>query len=284
MTYNIGWFSTGRDEAARDLLTTAYEAIQEGRIKGEMAFVFCNRERGEGEESDPFIDLVHTYGLELVCFSSKTFRSEMRRQGLRESRRLGRDADALKEWRILYDREVMKRLDAYKADLNVLSGYMLILGDEICRKYDVINLHPAAPGGPKGTWQEVIWQLVAQRATSTGVMMHLVTEALDEGPPIAYCTFSIRGEDFDPLWADMERKLATQSLAQIEREEGESESLFREIRRRGVIRELPLIVQTVAAFADGRIRIEHRQVIADGKVQERGYDLTTQIDRIVRGT
>lgn len=281
MAYKIGWFSTGRDEAARDLLTTAYEAIQKGQIKGEIAFVFCNRERGEGEESDRFIDLVRSYGLDLVCFSSRTFQPKMRREGLRESKRLGRDSDTLREWRILYDREVMKRLDAYGADLNVLSGYMLVLGDEMCRKYDVINLHPAAPGGPKGTWQEVIWQLIEQRATSTGVMMHLVTEALDEGPLIAYCIFPIRGGDFDPLWADMERKLATKSLAQIAREEGENEPLFREIRRRGVIRELPLIVQTVAAFADGRIQIENRQVIAEGKVQDRGYDLTAEIDRIV---
>ena len=90
MSYKIGWFSTGRDEAARTLLTTAYNAIQDGTIPGEIAFVFCNRERGEGAESDRFMDLVHEYGLRLVCFSCRTFRPEMRRQGLRESRRLGR--------------------------------------------------------------------------------------------------------------------------------------------------------------------------------------------------
>lgn len=281
MTYSIGWFSTGRDEAARDLLTTAYRAIQKGQIQGKIAFVFCNRERGEGDESDRFMDLVHTYGLELVCFSSRTFRREMRREGLQESKHLGVDSDTLKKWRILYDREIMKRLDPYGVDLNVLSGYMLILGDEMSRKYDVINLHPAAPGGPKGTWQEVIWELIEQRARSTGVMMHLVTEILDEGPPIAYCTFPIRGGDFDRLWVDMEQKLAMKSLTQIAREERENEPLFREIRRRGVIRELPLIVQTVAAFADGRIRIENRQVVAGGRVQDQGYDLTSEIDQIV---
>jgi phosphoribosylglycinamide formyltransferase-1 len=46
----------------------------------------------------------------------------------------------------------------------------------------MINLHPAAPGGPTGTWQEVIWQLIEGRAVETGVMMHLVTPELDRGP------------------------------------------------------------------------------------------------------
>ena len=58
----IGWFSTGRDEAARDLLTTVVDKIRDGTIDGEIAFVFCNRERGEAAESDRFLDLVESYG------------------------------------------------------------------------------------------------------------------------------------------------------------------------------------------------------------------------------
>jgi hypothetical protein len=38
MVYKIGWFSTGRDEAARDLLKTVYDNIQNGNIKGEISF------------------------------------------------------------------------------------------------------------------------------------------------------------------------------------------------------------------------------------------------------
>ena len=67
----------------------------------------------------------------------------------------------------------------------------------------MINLHPAAPGGPAGTWQEVIWQLIGNEAEETGVMMHMVTPKLDKGPPVAYCTFQIRGEPFDRYWFDV---------------------------------------------------------------------------------
>jgi phosphoribosylglycinamide formyltransferase-1 len=179
----LGWFSTGRDKAARDLLTVAQRSIALGEIQAEIAFVFCNRKLGESKPSDMFHRLVRGYGLPLITLSSRNFKAE-RGEG----------------WRLEYDREVMKQLEEFEADLSVLAGYMLIVGEEMCRKYDMINLHPAAPGGPKGSWQEVIWQLIETKAKETGVMMHLVTPRLDEGPPVAYCTFSIRGEPFDRYW------------------------------------------------------------------------------------
>jgi len=46
----------------------------------------------------------------------------------------------------------------------LLAGYMLVVGDVMCKKFDMINLHPAAPDGPAGTWQEVIWQLIKEKA------------------------------------------------------------------------------------------------------------------------
>ena len=92
-----------------------------------------------------------------------------------------------------------------KADIIVLAGYMLVVGEEICEIHDMINLHPAAPNGPAGTWQEVIWLLIHKRAQESGNMMHLVTQELDKGPPITYCTFPVRGPAFDPLWQEMEK-------------------------------------------------------------------------------
>lgn len=277
MSYRIGWFSTGRDEAARELLTAVYNAIRDGTIPGELAYVFCNRERGEAEESDRFLDLVDRYGIPLVSFSFRRYKPEERRRG----EKIGQDSEVLRTWRIEYDREIMKRLDPIRADLNVLGGYMLITGPEICRRYAMINLHPAEPGGPKGMWQQVIWQLIGARAERTGAMMHLVTAVLDEGPPVAYCTFPLRGGAFDDLWREMDRKRVRRSLRQIRGTEGEDEPLFKEIRRWGVIRELPLIVRTVKAFAEGRIRIEDEKVVAEGSVLEQGYDLTEEIDEIV---
>ena len=70
----------------------------------------------------------------------------------------------------------------------------------------MINLHPAAPGGPAGTWQEVIWQLIEGDAMETGVMMHLVTSELDKGPPVTYCTFPIRDTPCDRHWTEIKNQ------------------------------------------------------------------------------
>ncbi|GAI78673.1 unnamed protein product, partial [marine sediment metagenome] len=44
--YQLGWFSTGRDKAAGDLLQVVNSGIKQGEIKAEIAFVFSNREPG----------------------------------------------------------------------------------------------------------------------------------------------------------------------------------------------------------------------------------------------
>lgn len=268
MAFKIGWFSSGRDEAARELLNVVWDSIQKGFIHAEFDFVFSNRERGQYTESNTFFDLAEGYGIPLICSSSKKFQPDMRK-------------DNLKEWRRGYDREVMKRLENHNPDLCVLAGYMLITGEDLCKKYTMINLHPAEPTGPTGTWQEVIWKLIEDRADSTGVMIHHVTEILDRGPPITYCTFPIRGGKFDELWDAMENKLKNQSLKDIIKNEGEAESLFAEIRKQGVMRELPLIIQTIKEFADGKVKVENGNIIALGKKISGAYDLTEKIEKLV---
>ena len=56
--YKLGWFSTGRDKAARDLLEAVQNSIRRGEIKAEIVFVFSSREPGESEESNLFFRLV----------------------------------------------------------------------------------------------------------------------------------------------------------------------------------------------------------------------------------
>ena len=266
--YKIGWFSSGRDEAARELLAVVWDSIQNGFIDAEFDFVFSNRERGQDAESDRFFELVDSYKIPLVCYSPKAFKPDSRKENL-------------EEWRIAYDKEIIVRLKDYNPDLCVLAGYMLITGPELCRKFTMINLHPAEPSGPTGTWQEVIWKLIADGSDRTGVMMHHVTEILDRGPPITYCYFPIRGGKFDGLWDQMENKLKDKSLEDVMREEGESEPLFSEIRVEGVRRELPLIIQTIKEFAEERIEIKDGVVIAEGKPISGAYDLTEKIEKLI---
>lgn len=187
------------------------------------------------------------------------------------------------QWRVAYDREVMQRMEGMKADIIVLAGYMLVVGEEICEIHDMVNLHPAAPNGPAGTWQEVIWLLIHKRAQESGNMMHLVTPELDKGPAITYCTFPIRGPVFDPLWAEMEKKLKHKMLAEIVKKEGEQNPLFAKIRQEGARREIPLVVQTMKAFAEGRIKLENKKIIAEGKALNQPYCLNKEIESVRSG-
>ncbi len=271
--FKLGWFSTGRDKAARDLLQVVRHGISSGEIKAEIAFVFCNREPGESEESDLFLKEVQAYSIPLVTFSYRKFKSQLGAQAKEEGGRLP-------PWRLEYDREVMKRLEGFSPELCILAGYMLIVGEEMCQRYHMLNLHPAAPGGPTGTWQEVIWKLIEKKEEKTGVMMHLVTPELDKGPVVTYCTFEIRGEPFDECWQEIEGK----SVEEIKKKEGENNRLFKLIREHGLKREFPLITSTIKAFSEGKVRIseDKRVVDSEGRVLS-GYDLTPEIDKIIKG-
>lgn len=255
--YKLGWFSTGRDKAAQDLLKTVYREIKKGNIPAQISFVFSNREMGESEESDKFFALVKRYGFPLVTFSSAKFKPDLRKENI-------------ELWREEYHHQVIELLNIYSVDLIVLAGYMLIVSRELCEKYKLINLHPAKPGGPKGTWQEVIWQLLKNHDKESGVMMHLVTPELDAGPAISYCTYPIVGKKFDKLWKDLDCKLQITNLEGIIKKEGENEPLFKKIRAEGLKREFPLIVYTIRSFALGT------------QLLPNGFNLTSEIDKSLK--
>jgi phosphoribosylglycinamide formyltransferase-1 len=266
----IGWFSTGRDEAARQLLQVVHHKIQTGEIEGTIAFVFSNREPGEAKQSDLFFDLVRSYNIPLICFSSNKFKAN---QPVTDKAA----GETLPRWRLEYDRAVMERLHGFKQDLCVLAGYMLIVGKDMCRRYDMINLHPAPPGGPKGSWQEVIWALIEENAVESGVMMHLVTPELDRGPVITYCTYPIRSEPFNRYW----REIGNSSVAEIKKEQGENNALFKLIRQHGLAREFPLIVLTLRAFSRGEVKIKAGTILDRFGKPIPGYNLTDEVDRAV---
>jgi phosphoribosylglycinamide formyltransferase-1 len=270
--YRIGWFSTGRGEGSKALLRTVQESILAGEIDVHIEFVFCTRDRGETEATDTFLDMVEGYGIPLVNYSYQKYRNARNMPNPDPSR-------PMPQWRIDYDREAMKRLEGFSPELSVLAGFMLIAGPEMCSRYDMLNLHPAAPGGPAGTWQQVIWKLIETGAGTQGVKLHVAIPELDMGPTATYCTFPIKGKAFDALWEEIKGK----TVEEIKQSQGVENALFKEIRRHGYVRETPLILATIKAFSQGKVKItpEHRVVDASGKVID-GYDLTKEIDELVK--
>lgn len=240
---SLGWFSTGRDKAARDLLETTYRAIKEGKIDATICFVFCSREPGESPESDAFIRLVKAFNLPLVCLSYRSFKSKYGTGALPQG--------ALPSWRQEYDRQIMQEISVFSPELCFLAGYMLVVGEELCSRYDMLNLHPSLPGGPTGTWEEVIWQLIETRATQAGAMIHLVTPELDKGPAVSQCKFSLQTMPFNKYW----KGLSTVTGWKI-REDPQAIKLFRLIRAFELAREFPLVVETLKSISSGLIGID----------------------------
>ena len=277
----FGWFSTGRGEGSRRLLQAVQQSISNGDIDGKIGFVFCNREPGESEQTDMFFRLVQSYQIPLVYFSSKKFKERLPAKtnsgqeppiSSASPHNSSPDAPAKENpsqqrWRILYDREIDTRIKKFAPNICVMAGYMLILGEELCQQYTMINIHPAPPGGPVGTWREVMWKLIEQKAEQAGAMMHLVTPELDRGPVISYCSFPIKGLPFDSYWQKDDR-----------------DGLFALIRQYELAREFPLIISTIKALSHGDISIKDNMVIdAHGK-PVKGYDLSKIIDKLVTET
>lgn len=234
----IGWFSTGRGEGSRGLLRFIHDAIDQGRLDAQIEFVFSNREPGEAEGSDRFFELVRSYRLPLVTLSSGRYRRE-------------HGGGPISRHRLAFDRAAIRLLEPYRPDVCALAGYMLICSGEMCRRYPLLNLHGALPDGPTGTWQSVIWQLIETRATQTGAMIHLATEEVDRGPVLSHCVVPITGDEFDRDW----EAIRGRDAADIRAAEGEDFPLFQRIREAEYRREPHLILETLRAVADGRLRV-----------------------------
>jgi phosphoribosylglycinamide formyltransferase-1 len=274
----IGWLSTGRDEAARRLLEEVVRRAASDGLPLEIACVFCDREPGESEASDRFLETAEGLGFDVAAISSA---ASWRRW---QERLAGCDVDpaacrAL--WREQFHDEVMWELKFRDLDVLVLAGYMLIGSPQLCERYPMLNLHPALPGGPTGTWQQVIWELLRTRANETGAMMHLATSELDRGPAVALFRFPIRGGAWEALWRGYLAKEERLGLDGVRDAEGEAEPLFAEIRRRGEQREIPLLYQTVRQFVLGDLCAEAGVVYARDPDTGERLDLPVDLSALV---
>lgn len=230
MTLRLAWFASARGTSSRLLFNRARAAIADGSLDAEIVCAFCNREPGQSPNTDAFLEDVSAAGIPLVARSSAAWR---RRVGGERSDPAGR----LAPWRRDYDQWVRGQIAPYRPDAALLAGYMLVVTDALCDALPMLNLHPAAPDGPTGTWQQVISQIIRSRAREHGMQLQQVTPELDRGPVVTSATYPIRGDAFDPLWRSNPDPSDQES------------PLFRAIRHAGVQREPIFIIESLRACA-----------------------------------
>ena len=254
----VAWLTTGRGPGSYGALEYAFAAIQDG-LPVEVAVVFVNREAGEAEPTDRLLDLVRANCVPLETLSSIAFRKA--RGG-----KLSRPGEPLPAWRREFDVEVARRLGRYSFDLGVMFGYMLIATEPLFGRFTFINDHPALPDGPIGTYQEVIREMMGGGARESGCMWNVVTGDVDRGPAVSFCRYPIFDEQSRPLWLSyISTRNRRPPLPPDET------LLYQEIRRRGVERERPFMVETLRAVAEGRLAVPPAEPV----------DLTEAVERAV---
>jgi folate-dependent phosphoribosylglycinamide formyltransferase PurN len=266
MTLRLGWFTTARGPGSRGMFEAVWGAIARGELDAEFGVLFCNRERGEAEATDAFLDLVEAQGIPLVTRSSVRYR---RAAGGERSR----TGAPLPAWRLAYDRAVEEALAPHAFDLGVLAGYMLIFEREFVTRHPLLNLHPALPNGPAGTWQEVIRALIRGRAIESGVMTHLAIPEVDAGPAATFCRYALRGPRLDALWEELEPR-----VDRLDDEALERTPLFAAIRAEGVAREAPFLVASLAEFAARRLFVRGGRVTDASGAPVPPRDVTSEVE------
>ena len=266
MTLRIGWFTTARGAGSRGMYEAVRSAIDGGSLDAQIAYVFCNREPGESTETDAFLDGVRARGDEVRTLSSVSFRRSV---GGERSR----PGEPLPSWRVAFDDRVAALLDDRPIDIGVLAGYMLIFTAPFVGAHPILNLHPALPTGPIGTWREVNRELIRTHAEESGVMVHLAIPEVDEGPVAAFCRYSLRGPEFDPLWG------ALPDPSAMSDDELEGSELFARIRATGVSYEQPFLVAALGAFADGRVHAKGAQLLDAAGVPVDAVDVSDNVEQ-----
>jgi phosphoribosylglycinamide formyltransferase 1 len=236
----IAWLTTGRGPGSFGALEYTLSTIERG-LPVKIAVVFLNRDAGEAEATDRLLEMASGARVPVETLSSVRFRKE--RGG-----KLSKRGEPLQPWRLEYDAVVAGRLAKYDFALGVMFGYMLIATGPLYSRFTFINDHPALPDGPIGTYQEVVAQLMRERASESGCMMNLVTGDLDRGPVLSFCRYPIHDAENEGLWSAMREAPGTTAEAQ-------QTPLYADLRARGVRRERPFLVETLRAVAAGRLAV-----------------------------
>jgi phosphoribosylglycinamide formyltransferase-1 len=223
----IGWFTTARGPGSYNLFTTMMRRVHAGDIDARLAFIFINREVKGNEYRKRIIDMAEAEGIPVIILPSDGFRPELKAQNI-------------EAWRAEYGRALRERISRFPMDFGVLAGYMLIIDPVTCRLHDLINLHPALPETYKGTWEEIVAQVVENHDNEYGSTVHVCSPELDRGEVIAFDRF-----DVTPLRSHFASK----------------EELIKAVRAEELRREAPLLMETIKSIVKGEVRLRQGMTV-----------------------
>ena len=260
----IGWFSTGNGKGSLGFISFLLNQINKKSLNASLEFVFCNREFGEAAGSDEYINYVTENNINLVTLSSNNFQKKNKYKKFSDCREL-------------YDKEVLKLISEYEVDIIILAGYMLILSEDLCTRFKFINLHPALPDGPKGTWEQVITQLIKNDQNYSGLNVHIVTKKLDAGKSIGYCKFSIKSNMHNDAW----QQFYLESKKNFKNIIYEDLDLFTLIRNQILLREKYLLIIAINYLINNEEILEK---LFNQKVSTnfKSLDFSLQIEKLLR--
>jgi phosphoribosylglycinamide formyltransferase-1 len=205
------------------------DSIMNGSIDAKISFVFINREIKGNQFRMKLVGMAEEADIPVIILPSDSFEPELKEKDLTL-------------WRDAYGKAMRERISEYPMDFGALAGYMLILDPETCRRYTIINLHPALPDTYKGTWEEIVAQVVENGDLRYGATIHVCTPELDRGGTICY----------DSFFLDNIRAAYSSKDEQI-----------KQVRAEELKREAHLLMGAIKMMVDGDI------VIKDGKVFDR---------------
>jgi phosphoribosylglycinamide formyltransferase 1 len=246
----IGWFTTARGPGSFNLFKTMMDNIKDGSINAQISFVFINRAVKGNQFRKRLVGMAEEAGIPVIMLPSDSFEHELKKKDLIA-------------WRDAYGKAMREQISRYPMDFGALAGYMLILDPETCRQYTIINLHPALPDTYKGTWEEIVSQVVDNGDERYGATIHLCTPELDRGETICYDSFPLHG---------------------IRAKYPSIEDSKKQVRAEELKREAHLLIGTIKMIVDGELMIK------DGKVFDRNgvpagenYCMAERIDQELEG-
>lgn len=139
------------------------KSCRDGRIGASVAVVISDREGAGG------LAVARELGIETAVVSWKSFPD-----------------------RAAFERGVIEQIEAHRADIIVLAGFMRVLSPEFTSRYEgrVINIHPALL--PKHRGLHTHARVLEAGDTEHGASVHFATAELDGGPVVLQSRVLVR--------------------------------------------------------------------------------------------